>query len=454
MNFSTDKQTLDDLNLTGKHRPGSVYSLFDQVKTRGGERLLELYFRNPLTDPIAINQRTAIFRYLQEKDYDFPFDRQQSHLVEDYLGGPGTGNRLFTTAVILQKKWRFSLLKDEQYGLIFEGIRTTLFFLQTCQTFIRQFEEPNLHPDTQTTRTNAHPDAQASPLQNHIQTLKTILANPRLSNLHPTTSWQQIAEYHHLFRQVLQKDLDLLCNTLYELDLYIAVSKVAKEKDFSYALALPATTHTFRATNLRHPCLEKAVGNTLSLSGNSNILFLTGANMAGKSTFMKAFGISVYLAHMGFPVAAKDMVFSIKEGLSTSINVPDNLVMGYSHVYAEVQRVKHIADAVSEGKNMVVIFDELFKGTNVKDAYDATLAVTDAFSEYNNCFFIISTHITEVGESLREKRENIQFVYLPTLMEGSRPTYPYKLKEGISADRHGMMIIANEGILDIITRSS
>jgi len=436
MNFSTDKQTLDDLNLLGRHRPGSVYSLFDEVKTRGGERLLDSYFRSPLTDPIAINQRTAIFSYLQERSYDFPFDRKQSHLVEDYLGGPGTGNRLITTAGILQKKWSSSLLKDEQYGTITEGIRTTLSFLQTCQAFILQFE------------------GSLSPLQNHIQTLKTILADPRLSSLHPTENWHRIAEYHHLFRQVLKKDLDRLCNTLYELDLYIAVSNVARKKGLSYALALPATEHIFRATDLRHPCLEKSVGNDLSLSGNSNVLFLTGANMAGKSTFMKAFGISVYLAHMGFPIAAKDMVFSIKEGLSTSINVPDNLAMGYSHFYAEVQRVKNIANAVSDGKNMVVIFDELFKGTNVKDAYDATLAVTDAFSDYNNCFFIISTHITEAGEGLREKRKNLQFVYLPTLMEGSRMTYPYKLKEGISADRHGMMIIANEGILNIITSSS
>jgi len=53
-------------------------------------------------------------------------------------------------------------------------------------------------------------------------------------------------------------------------------------------------------------------------------------------------------------------------------------------------------------KDLIVIFDELFKGTNVKDAYDATLAVTEAFSKYRNCFFIISTHIIEVGENYGE----------------------------------------------------
>jgi len=60
------------------------------------------------------------------------------------------------------------------------------------------------------------------------------------------------------------------------------------------------------------------------------MLFLTGANMAGKSTLMKAFGIAVYLAHMGFPVAAAGMNFSVMDGLFSSIDVPDDLNMGYS----------------------------------------------------------------------------------------------------------------------------
>jgi hypothetical protein len=59
----------------------------------------------------------------------------------------------------------------------------------------------------------------------------------------------------------------------------------------------------------------------LKLEKKANLLFLTGANMAGKSTFMKAFGISVYLAHMGFPVAVKEMAFSVRDGLFSSQTV-------------------------------------------------------------------------------------------------------------------------------------
>ena len=100
----------------------------------------------------------------------------------------------------------------------------------------------------------------------------------------------------------------------------------------------------------------------------------------------------------------------------------------------------------------MIIFDELFRGTNVKDAYDATVAVTEAFSQKKSCVFMISTHIIEAGEELQKKCNNIEYVYLPTVMEGSVPRYTYKLEKGITEDRHGMIIIRNEGILDILTK--
>ncbi len=111
-----------------------------------------------------------------------------------------------------------------------------------------------------------------------------------------------------------------------------------------------------------------------------------------------------------------------------------------------------VAETVSSGKSMLIIFDELFKGTNVKDAYDATLAVTEAFAKYRKCCFIISTHIIEVATPLKERCNNLQFVYLPTIMDGQLPRYTYRLQEGVTADRHGMMIIENEGIVEMIRK--
>ena len=436
--FIVDRQTLDDLNLTGKYKPGSVYSLFNQVRTAGGERLLEEMFNHPLCDAEAINRRSGVFRYLQDQRPDWPFSRQELGRVEEYLHAGAGSNRLTTMAGVLRLKLMESVIKDERYPSLLEGVAAVVSFIPTCRQFLRQFSDA------------------PGPLQAQVHAAHALLGDPRLASL-PSAGeaarlpWQTIARYHHLFGKVLHKEIGHLCALLYELDLGITVGNIAREKGFCYARALPMEENVFQAAGLRHPGLDKAVGNTLAFGGGSNVLFLTGANMAGKSTLMKSFGIAVYLAHMGFPVAADEMVFSVKEGLYSSINVPDNLSLGYSHFYAEVLRVKKVAESVSGGRNLVVIFDELFKGTNVKDAYDATLSVTEAFAGYKNCFFVISTHIIEVGETLRQRYDSLQFSYLPTIMDGMTPRYPYTMKEGITSDRHGMLIIANEGILDILS---
>jgi DNA mismatch repair ATPase MutS len=172
--------------------------------------------------------------------------------------------------------------------------------------------------------------------------------------------------------------------------------------------------------------------------------------MAGKSTFMKSLSIALFLAHMGFPVAAAHMEFAVLDGIFTTINLPDNLGMGASHFYAEVLRVKKVAQELSQGKQLFIVFDELFRGTNVKDACEATIAITEAFARQRNSQFIISTHIIEAGPVLQQTCANVHFIYLPTRMNNHQPVYTYTLEEGITDDRHGMIIINNEKILEML----
>ncbi|MGZ3766093.1 MAG: MutS-related protein, partial [Mucilaginibacter sp.] len=85
MTFNIDRQTIEELNLPGKFRSGSVYSLFNQVKTRGGELLLDEIFLSPLQDEAAINERTDVFQFFQEAQLDFPVDAQQINLIREFL---------------------------------------------------------------------------------------------------------------------------------------------------------------------------------------------------------------------------------------------------------------------------------------------------------------------------------------------------------------------------------
>jgi DNA mismatch repair protein MutS len=426
MSFITDKQTLEDLNITGKFRPGSIFSLFNRVRTPGGEKLLEQMFGNPLSDADEINKRAGVFRYFQHRALSFPFDPAAVEDMSAYLED-GSG-QVFANFRKLVLEW---VIKDEQYASVRSGIQSTIAVLMTCRGLFRELERD-----------------EDNPYRDQILLALKVVEDVRLRADGRLPFWR-LTRFDHLFRRTLHAELGKLLSILYFLDVAIAVGQVAAARGLSYAYALPRDRNRVYVERLTHPSLAGAVGNTLSFSDESNMIFLTGANMAGKSTLMKSFGIAMYLAHMGFPVAAERMEFSLKDGIYSSINVADSLSLGYSHFYAEVLRVKEVAEEVSAGREMIVIFDELFKGTNVKDAYDATLAVTEAISAYRNCFFMISTHIIEVGEVLR-RNSQIQFRYLATVMEGTTPRYTYRLEEGITADRQGMIIIGNEGILELL----
>jgi Mismatch repair ATPase (MutS family) len=112
-------------------------------------------------------------------------------------------------------------------------------------------------------------------------------------------------------------------------------------------------------------------------------------------------------------------------------------------------RIKDVAHRLEANNRILVLFDELFRGTNVKDAYDGTVAVVSAFAKIRTSFFVISTHIVEAAREL-ESKANIQFSYFDIKEEDGHPVYTYKLKEGVSDVRLGMYIINKEGVIDLI----
>lgn len=100
-----------------------------------------------------------------------------------------------------------------------------------------------------------------------------------------------------------------------------------------------------------------------------------------------------------------------------------------------------------------VDFDELFRGTNVKDAFDASLIIIKSFAKITNCSFLISTHITEVAEEIKNI-ENIQFMYFDSDLVDDKPIYSYKILSGVSHERLGMLIVKNEKIIEILNSIS
>lgn len=439
MSFTTDSQTLEDLNLLGKHKANSFFSLFNKVHTAGGERLLQDMFRHPLSEAGKISERTALFRYFHGKALTFPLDQKMTAAAENYLTAFAGTSYIASAAGLLHKRVMDSVFRDHHFKQLQAGLYATIDMLQTIGKFLVQIED--------------------SPLQEQIQKVQAVWNNDTKHWMQSfrdrnALSFREMVNAHNDLLNVYSRETKDLLQLIYLVDVCLAVASVAKERSLCFAEVLPAEATASRELYVRyvwHPAVPKPVPNTMHFHEKQNMVFLTGANMAGKSTLMKALGAAVYIAHMGFPVAAEEMRFTVMDGIFTSINVPDDLGKGYSHFYAEVLRVKTVADQVAQGRKLVVIFDELFKGTNVKDAFDATLAVSDAFAAYRNCFYVVSTHIIEVGAELMKRADHILFRFMPTEMDTGSPRYTYLLTEGISNDRQGMMIIEKEGILDMLS---
>ncbi|MRG45744.1 DNA mismatch repair protein [Chitinophaga sp. SYP-B3965] len=426
MLFTTDKQTLEDLNIFGKHGGDSVYNIFNRCTTRGGAAILEDMFRYPLSDDAAINQRCGIIQFFAEASLAFPFQSSLFDAAEPYLANTDERTKLTGT-----KKLSDIIGVDIETQQIHKGVNALVELFKGIQTFISDISIPMADKTA----------------------ISDILAEPAFAVVIESgkkLSHTTMAEFDTLLRFRNRELVQKLLRHIYYLDVYLSIARVAKEKGFVFPKALPREQHKVLLEGVYHPQVKNAVPNNISITPDGNVMFLTGANMAGKSTFMKSLSIAMFLAHMGFPVAATKMEFSVLDGIYTTINLPDNLGMGASHFYAEVLRVKKMAQELSQGRNLFIVFDELFRGTNVKDAYEATIAITKGFAGKRNSLFVISTHIIEAGDVLKAACPNVRFIYLPTRMNGNHPVYTYTLENGITDDRHGMIIINNEGILDIL----
>jgi DNA mismatch repair protein MutS len=152
---------------------------------------------------------------------------------------------------------------------------------------------------------------------------------------------------------------------------------------------------------------------------------------------------------MGVPAA--EMQLSVFDGMLSNINVVDNIVKGESFFYNEVQRIKSTVQKISDKRNWLILIDELFKGTNVEDAMKCSATVIEGFLKIPNSSFILSTHLYEIGEPLK-KYPNIMFNYFETEVQGDQLIFNYQLKEGISNDRLGYLILKNEGVVDMLEK--
>ena len=192
--------------------------------------------------------------------------------------------------------------------------------------------------------------------------------------------------------------------------------------------------------------VENPVKNNLQTT--CNMVVLTGPNMSGKSTTLKAIGLCVALAHLGLAVPAENCRIPFYDQVLIAINVTDDLKNGFSHFMQEIVHLKNTAMQAKEGQRCFAIFDEIFRGTNIDDAMDVTYTTIKGLSRFKQCHFIISTHLYQLAGMLKAE------VYEPyQLRAGIRdgvPVNTYQLDRGWSDLKFGRLIFEREGLTQLL----
>ncbi len=197
---------------------------------------------------------------------------------------------------------------------------------------------------------------------------------------------------------------------------------------------------------LGHPLLrrEACVRNDISIEKSPWFLIITGANMAGKSTYLRTVGVNYLLACIGAPVFADSLVVYPAK-MVTSLRTSDSLVSNESYFFAELKRLKMIIDRLQQGEQLFISLDEIRKGTNSIDKQKGSLALMKQLVAYQACG-IIATHDLALGELEKEFPNQIRNYRFEADITNEELTFSYQLREGIAQNMNACFLMKKMGI--------
>lgn len=252
------------------------------------------------------------------------------------------------------------------------------------------------------------------------------------------------------FRVYGKDQVEELLRLAYQLDALISMADITHKLGFAIPEVLDGPTR-FYATGLVHPQVKSPVPNDAGLDQMKRLLFLTGPNKAGKTTYLRAVATALYLAHLGMGVPAASFAFTPIDRLFSSISISDDVHTGTSYFFAEVLRIKSLAYALSEGQRVVAIMDEPFKGTNVSEALEASLGVMQRLEIIENSLFLFSSHLIELEQSFVNSTNILKCHFEADESEG-RLQFNYLLQTGVSRQRLGMRVLTEEGVFELLDK--
>jgi len=435
--MNIDKQSFSDISIFHQEEEYSIFHKMDFTRTVGGREWLRKFFSEPHDDLKKIRGTQRVIRTFMEHVKDWPTDISNGTILVmdkflDYTLDP------ISEAPASLNNLTYKWLHSEDYSMLKYSVGHFADFYRGLKNIAELLEGVDLPPA----------------LQLYIDRINGILREEPMQKLSNTEKGQRFSTRqnlyfgYHLRGRYKSNTLELI-DIYSRLDAWYSMAVAVKTFGLSFPEFVEQDTPLVDAKGLYHILLPKPVAYDMQMNPEHNFLFLTGANMAGKSTLIKAVGSAVFLAHVGMGVPAQNLKLTLFDGLLSNINVEDNIAKGESYFFNEVQRIRNTVEKINNGKKWLVLIDELFKGTNVQDAMKCSLTVIRGLMKIRNSLFILSTHLYEIGDDLKTY-PNISFRYFETNVKDEQLEFSYQLKEGISNDRIGYVILKREKVVEML----
>ena len=203
----------------------------------------------------------------------------------------------------------------------------------------------------------------------------------------------------------------------------------------------------FLATQMGHPLMpaSQCVKNDATIPSRPFFLIITGANMAGKSTYLRTIGVNYLLACIGAPVCCERLKLYPNQ-LITSLRTSDSLSDNESYFFAELKRLKRIIDLLNQGQQLFIILDEILKGTNSMDKQKGSFDLIRQFMQLKTNG-IIATHDLLLGSLIKQFPEEIRNYCFEADIKENELTFSYKLREGVAQNMNACFLMKKMGII-------
>ena len=204
---------------------------------------------------------------------------------------------------------------------------------------------------------------------------------------------------------------------------------------------------TLQTKEMGHPLLRKnkRVCNDIEINGWSKVMIITGANMAGKSTFLRTVGVNLILARTGAPVCAEKMIFTPIE-IYTNMRTTDSLLKDESYFFAELKRIKGVLDWLQKGERIFVILDEMLKGTNSVDKLNGSKELLRKLVQYKSVS-LIATHDLKLSEMEDDFPQQVFNKCFEIRIENDDLVFDYKLSDGVTKTMNATFLMKKMGII-------